>query len=322
MKTPGKSLALHTLAGLVLAGLTVTAAEPKKVIVVTTTLGFRHSSIPTAEKVLGKLAQDSGAFTVEYIQQPSGRLNQPRKPDALKADADDAAKERHKAALAKWEVEEAKYREAEEAFNARLKQALEKLSPENLKNYHGVIFANTTGDLPVPDLPGFIAWVRQGGACIGMHSASDTFHGRPDFLQMLGGEFAGHGAQVGVDCLNLSPKHPTTAHLGTSWKIKQEEIYLFKNFDQSQCHELLALDKHPNQPDWAGHFSVSWCKQYGKGRVFYTSLGHREDIWDDTEPNRKNPPEVAKAYQQHILAGIKWALGLESGEARPQTAGF
>ena len=47
-------------------------------------------------------------------------------------------------------------------------------------------------------------------------------------------------------------------------------------------HELLVLDKDPNDKT-PGHFPVSWCHAYGQGRVFYTSLGHREDIWD-TDP--------------------------------------
>ena len=138
---------------------------------------------------------------------------------------------------------------------------------------------------------------------------------------MLGGEFAAHGAQVSVECQNLDPKHPANAHLGNTWSIKQEEIYQFKNFDQWQCHECLALAKHPSKPEWAGHFGVSWWKDYGKGRVFYTSLGHREDLWDDEwkdgQGNRVNPPETAVAYQQHILGGIKWALRLDPDQLKP-----
>ena len=48
--------------------------------------------------------------------------------------------------------------------------------------------------------------------------------------------------------------------------------------------------------------------------MFYTSLGHREDVWDPKWPDRKNSPQVAEAYQKHILGGIKWALGLENME--------
>jgi type 1 glutamine amidotransferase len=95
-----------------------------------------------------------------------------------------------------------------------------------------------------------------------------------------------------------------------------------KNFNRDTVHMLLSLDKEPNKKT-PGYYPVSWCKEYGKGRVFYTSLGHREDIWDDDTPSnfkRMNPPEVSKAYQKHILGGIKWALGLEPGDAKPQTA--
>ena len=57
----------------------------------------------------------------------------------------------------------------------------------------------------------------------------------------------------------------------------------------------------------------------GKGRVFYTSLGHREDLWDDTAAvkDRKNSPEISKQFQAHILGGIKWALGLVPGSTEP-----
>src|SRR6059058_2796620 len=59
--------------------LSLTAAEPKKVLVVTVTTEFRHSSIGTAEKVLQKLADDSKAFTiVDFVRQP--KVNAPQKP--------------------------------------------------------------------------------------------------------------------------------------------------------------------------------------------------------------------------------------------------
>ena len=56
-----------------------------------------------------------------------------------------------------------------------------------------------------------------------------------------------------------------------------------------------------------------------KGRIFYTSLGHREDLWDETDAvkDRKNSPEISKQFQAHILGGIKWSLGLVTGSAEP-----
>jgi type 1 glutamine amidotransferase len=323
-----------------ISSIPLIAAEPKKVLVVGVTTEFRHSSIETAEKVLTKLGEDSKAFTVvDVAKQPSVKIPQkpsePRKPAPLKADADDKTKAKfeseskkyesdlakYQAAMAKWTPEDdQKVKDAQAESKAQLKAAMDKLSPENLKNYDAVIFANTTGDLPIPDRQAFINWVREGHAFIGMHSASDTLHhgnGDPAYIAMLGGEFETHGAQVSVDAINKDKEHPATKHLGDTFTV-YDEIYIIKNYHPENVHELLVLDKHPNTQK-PGHYPISWCKEFGKGKVFYTSLGHREDVWNPEEKGRKNSKEVSEAYQQHILGGIKWALGLVPGDATPQT---
>src|SRR6266853_476490 len=125
---------------------TAQAATPKKLLVVTVTKGYRHSSIPTAEKILADVGKASGAFTVDYAR-----------------------------------TEE---------------EIAEKMKPDALKQYDGAIFANTTGDLQLPDKQAFIDWIKSGKAFVGMHAASDTFHGFPPYIAMLGGEFQAHHAQV------------------------------------------------------------------------------------------------------------------------------
>jgi uncharacterized protein len=272
-------------------------AAPKKLLVVTTTTGYRHGSIPTLQKMLTQLGKDSGEFTVDFVEQPPG------KPANLQRDATDDQKAAFQSAEAKWEE--------------TLKAALKKLSPESLKNYDGVVFASTTGHLPIPDPQGFLDWIRQGHAFIGIHAASDTFHDWPGYIDMLGGEFQHHGPrQVSVECLNEDPQHPANAQIGKSWVISQEEIYQFKNYDPAKVHDLLDMDKNP-ETGAPGHYPVSWCKDYGTGRVFYTSIGHREDIID-ADPDmkdRKNSPEISKTYQAHVLGGIEWALGIEKTSA-------
>lgn len=267
-------------------------AAPKRLLVVTTTLGYRHSSIPTLEKVLTRLSK-SGEFTVDFVEQPSGQ------PKALGKDASDEEKAAYKADEDKW--------------MASLKAALQKLSPQSLENYDGVVFASTTGHLPLPDPQGFLDWIKDGHAFIGIHAASDTFRDWPAYIDMLGAEFTHHGAkQVGVECINQDPSSPATAGLGKTWTITKEEIYQFKNYDPAKVHELLTLNKHP-ETGADGHFPVSWCKSYGRGRVFYTSLGHREDI-SDPDPDLKgrvNSVEISKAYDAHLLGGIEWSLGLK-----------
>lgn len=272
-------------------------AAPKKLLVVTTTTGFRHASIPTLEKMLTELGQQSGEFTVDFIEQPPGHPGNGF-PKKLK---DNATPEEKKA-----------FEDAEAKWNDSLKTALLKLSPENLKNYDGVVFASTTGDLPIPDQQGFLDWIKAGHAFIGLHAAADTFHGWPGYIDMLGAVFRHHGQQTNVICLNQDPKNPATAALPAAWSIQQEEIYQFSNYVPANVHELLIMDKHPETGE-AGHFAVSWCKNYGDGKVFYTSLGHRDDIIDPDPgvKDRKNDVEISKAYRAHVLGGIEWALGLK-----------
>lgn len=235
-------------------------AAPKKVVVVTATKGFRHSSIATAENVIATLGETTGEFTVvDFVRGgPKG--------------TDDA-------------------------------DVQQKLSLDHLQGIDAVIFANTTGDLAIPDRDGFLKWVANGHGFVAMHAGGDTFHGFRGYVEMLGGEFVNHGPQVQVDAYNQDPAHPATRNLGPIYTVF-DEIYEFKSFDRSKVHGLLTLDKHP-QTHVPSDYPVSWCKDYGTGKVFYTSLGHREDVWSSA------------AYQQHILGGIEWALGLAPGNGKP-----
>lgn len=306
-------------------------AEPKKVIVCTVTTGFRHGSIPFAEKTLKKLGEESKAFTVvDIAQQPEIQVpRKPNKPRDLKPDADEKAKANYAKDLAKYEAEMAKWtpevdaqaKSAQAQFDAAVKKSLEKLSPANLESQHidGVIFANTTGDLPLPDKEGFIKWIEAGHAFMAMHSGSDTFHQFTGYLDMLQGEFAGHGAQVPADLVAGDTQHPANGGIGSTWKLAQEEMYHIKHHDRTKLRALWFMQHDPNKVEELGYFPVSWCRMAEKGRVFYTSLGHREDLWDETDAvkDRKNSPETSKQFQAHILGGIKWALGLAEGSSAP-----
>jgi uncharacterized protein len=252
---PRFSIRCSAILAIILCSMVFLRAEPKKLLVVTVTKGFRHSSIGTAEDVLGKLASQNRFFTVDFVRND-----------------EDMAR---------------------------------KMTRDALKGYDGFIFANTTGVLPLPDKQAFLDAIKEGKAFIGMHSASDTFHeekGIDPYIEMLGGEFQTHGDQVGVECLVQDSAHPATRFMGESFCIEREEIYLLKSYDPNRVHELLVLDKHPNNKKQLGRFPVAWSKWYGQGKVFYTSLGHREDVW-------QNP-----TYQTHIVGGLKWALGLESDD--------
>jgi uncharacterized protein len=198
-------------------------------------------------------------------------------------------------------------------------ESLKRLSPANLaaEKIDGVIFANTTGELPLPDREGFIKWIEEGHAFMGMHSASDTFHPFRAYIDMLQGEFETHKAQVPASLIAGDTAHPANAGIGENWNLEQEEMYIIKSQDRSKVRSLWFMRNHPNDAADKGFFPVSWCRKAGAGKVFYTCLGHREDLWSDSAEikDRKNPVEISKQYQAHILGGIKWALGLAEGSA-------
>jgi type 1 glutamine amidotransferase len=239
------------------------AATAKQVLLVTTTVGYRHSSIELAERVVAALGKSSGAYEVELASvSPSGL--------------------------------------SEAAYSERVRAVLhDKLSPESLKRYHGIVFANTVGELPLPERDALVQWVRDGGAFVGVHSASDTLHGHRPYVDMLGGEFHHHREQVLIEGIIRDAAHPATSHLPATWNLdgKKEEIYLFQNYQRASVHELITLDRHPNTGE-PGHYPIAWCREFGKGRVFYTALGHNEVVWE------------MPAFQQHLLGGMQWALRL------------
>ncbi len=296
-------------------------ATPKRVLVVTVTTGFRHSSIPVAEAALQRMAAASGRFTVDFVRQPEGMPRPPGRPRPGPAGENDPA---HQAALRKFAADEKAFRAT---WDPRIEAALQALSPANLRKYDAVLFASTTGDLPIPDKQGFIDWIAGGKAFVGVHAATDTFHGFRPFIDMIGGEFRTHGPQVPVEVLNDDPAHAAGKPVPAKWAVF-DEIYQFKSYERSKVRDLLRLDRLMlNAEDikagraTPGHFPVAWCRRFGEGRVFYTSLGHREDLWDAAyteKAGRKNPADAARIFQEHLLGGILWALGLAPGEATPR----
>ncbi len=291
------------------------ADAPKKLLVVTVTTGFRHSSIETAEKVLAELGQKSGAWTVDFVHQPEGQPKNPGKPPVKQPkDTDDTFKAKQET----YSTALADYNAANKVWNDKIKAYMaDKMAMDKIKDYDGFVFANTTGDLLFPDRDGFVELIKGGKAFVAMHSGSDTYHPFRGYVDMLGGEFETHKSQVEIQPILHDPAHPATKPIPTGFRVF-DEIYIIKTFEKAKVHGLMGLDAHPNDKT-PGYFPVSWCKEFGKGRVFYTSLGHREDVWDPTwkadTKDRKNTPEIANIYQEHILGGIKWALKLIEGEA-------
>jgi type 1 glutamine amidotransferase len=226
-----------------------TPAAAPKVLVVTHTTGFRHTSIAVAETTIEALGRTSGLFTVAFSRN----------------DAD----------------------------------VRRDFSPAALASVDAVVFANTTGNLGIPDLGAFLDWIAAGHGFAGMHSASDTYHDEPRYLAMLGNEFLTHGDQTTVDAVVENADHPAASPLGSRFRVF-DEIYKFTRANRGEVTMLLSLDRHPAdglpEAGRAGDLPLAWAKGHGQGRVFYTALGHREDVWEN------------RLYQQHVLGGIRWVL--------------
>jgi uncharacterized protein len=196
------------------------------------------------------------------------------------------------------------------AFEATVTQDCSLISEASLKQYAAVVFF-TTGELPLDDAQkkAFIEFVRSGRGFVGIHSATDTFYKWPEYLELIGGYFDGHPWHQEVTVRVEDKTHPATAHLPASFAIN-DEIYQFRDWSRDRVHVLLSLDPASIDLTKKGvkrtdkDFAVSWTKEFGKGRMFYTALGHEAAVWKDPR------------FQQHLVGGIRWATGSPSS-SRP-----
>ncbi len=184
------------------------------------------------------------------------------------------------------------------------------LTANTLRQYDVVVFF-TTGELPMNagQRAALLSYVRAGGGFVGVHSATDTFYEWPGYRDLIGGYFDGHPWHQDV-AVQVEDTHPSTQHLGESFRI-HDEIYQHREWSRDTVDVLLSLDvssvdmraRGINRDD--ADFALAWTRQEGAGRVFYTALGHRPEVWDDTR------------FQRHLLGGISWTMG--TGHHSPTT---
>jgi type 1 glutamine amidotransferase len=187
----------------------------------------------------------------------------------------------------------------------------------DLNQYDAIAFY-TSGDLTKPNKAKtppmsaegkkkLLRTIAKGKGFVGFHSATDSFHSKgprnqnqtevDPYIAMLGGEFIVHGAQQEAIIRSASPKFPGVKQFGKVQKLK-EEWYALKNFAKD-LHVVLIEDNEGMKGDCyqRPQFPMTWARMHKKGRVFYTSFGHRDDIWTN--------PKV----QGIIVGGLSWAMG-------------
>ena len=248
----------------------------RRILVVSATAGFRHSSIPIGKATIKKLGAATGAYEAVVSDDPAN------------------------------------------------------FESATLKTFDAILLLNTTLDFFMPNknqrrkysdadwawlqrrhdrlIDNLIEYVKQGGGLVGIHSATDSCYENADYGEAIGGYFDGHpwNANDKVTIVVEDGEHATIKPVFGQTKDFEltEEIYQFKEepYSRERLRILLHLDPERSAQVQGkkrkdNDYAVAWVQQVGKGRVFYTGIGHNEHIY-------MNPLML-----KHYLAGIQFACG-------------
>jgi cytochrome c len=193
---------------------------------------------------------------------------------------------------------------AEHRFHVDATEDASVFNATNLAKYKVVIFLSTSGDiLNEEQQAAFRNFIEQGGGLAAVHAAVAgdvaTEGGWPWYGEALCARFTNHSAIVQATVDIEDKRHPSTAPLPEHW-VRTDEWYNFIASPRGQARVLASLDETTYQGGTMGKdHPIAWCKQVGKGRIWYTALGHTEDSF--TEP----------LFLKHLLGGIQAAAAVD-----------
>jgi uncharacterized protein len=247
------------------------ATRMKRILIIGETKGFQHDSISDAMGTLWKMGHESGLW--EAYLRTDCQLITKKKLDA---------------------------------------------NGKNLNYFDALVFASTTGELAMDDSQkaDMMSFIHdEGKGFVGIHAALDTFYKWPEYGEMIGGWFDQHPWMTfDAPIILEDPNFPATKQFAKAF-VKKDEIYQAKSWSRDKVNVLLRLDENkldynnPRVHRTDHDFAVAWSKTYGKGRVFYSTLGHTKEAWDD--------PQI----QQMYFEAVKWVLGMTEGStaSHPRT---
>ncbi len=186
---------------------------------------------------------------------------------------------------------------------------------KNLNYFDALVFASTTGELDMDDSQkaDMMSFIHDDGkGFVGIHAALDTNYTWPEYGEMIGGWFDQHPwFTFNAPIINEDPSFPAVRHFPHAF-VKYDEIYQPKAWSRDKVNVLLSLDpgklNYATTPAFTAPTTTSPSpgrKMYGKGRVFYSTLGHTEESWQD--------PDIRTMY----FEAIKWVLGMTEGSTAP-----
>ena len=269
MKRIGKTCLLTVgLAVLGVTSSTQNAPQPaKRLLVIGEEKGYRHEAVSHAMATMERLGRETGLWTT-----------------TIRTDTE---------ALTKKKLE----------YNAK-----------NLNDFDAVMFY-TGGELEMnaEQKAALLSFVHDDGkGFVGVHSATITFTAWPEYGEMIGGYFDEHPwGTFDAPILVEDPAFPGLEQWPASF-VWKDEIYQLKDFSRDKVRVLMRLDAskldlaNPRVHRQDRDFAVTWAKAYGKGRVFYSNLGHIEGNWDD--------PKMQKMFSE----AVKWAMGGVDADVTPR----
>jgi type 1 glutamine amidotransferase len=282
----------------------------KKLLFVTHSGGFIHESVSTAEDVMKEVCPKHGYEVTcwRFTGDPDAKVK--------------VRKDGQEVEVTALQKESDRYRQSTGRTGAKTieKEHCGRINAESLKKFDVVLFfttgsgpkKNNIGPMTPDELKDLTAWVKAGGAFAGTHCASDTMYDST-YGELIGGYFKAHPPGLHNVKLKIEdPKHPAAVGFENGQEYK-DEIYVFTDtpYSREKLHIIMSCEKGSfkeakgNAARADEDYAISWCREEGKGKVFYTSLGHQPSVWKDEK------------FQKHLFGGLDWATGQKKGDATP-----
>jgi hypothetical protein len=199
---------------------------------------------------------------------------------------------------------------------------LNNLRYPKVKEYDAIFLNSIVGEfLPDPAIRAdLVRYVNEGGGMGGIHGTPWASRNWDEFAEMIGSQSAPHRIENGI--IRLYDKDsPLVGPFNHEDLPHREEYYRFEDsgngrvrWDKVRVLLIVDLDeKVPASTDkpWQGYrrpdkvYPLAWIREYGKGRVFYNSMGHMNETF--------MRPEIVG----HFLAGMQYILGDIEANATP-----
>jgi type 1 glutamine amidotransferase len=191
----------------------------------------------------------------------------------------------------------------------------------NLDFFDAIFFFGMgPGDLTAQQRADLLSFIRDDGkGYVAAHSGANAFLDWPEYAEMIGGTFDHPWSKpdhllMRIPVVVEAPDFPAMRGLPRRFEVMDEPVVHKAPYSRASVRVLASMDmgradrSNARQPG-DNEVALAWAKDYGKGRVFYTSLGHADATWDDAR------------MQRMLLGAMRWALRLTDGDSRPRGHG-